>query len=84
MSGVANRARALLPHSFHWDKVDESHGIVSASCLCGEILGGGPLIMETGSCVEIRCKRCGRYIQLRASYATDSIESPDAALKRKG
>lgn len=82
MSGLASRARALLPAAFHFTKVDERCGAVNAVCLCGHLLACSPTIIETGSSIELRCPQCRRYIQLRASYATDAINSPDAMLRK--
>jgi len=62
------RSRALLPLSLQWNKIDESHGVLSGTCLCGEVIAGSPMIAETGSSIEFRCPHCRRFIQVRASH----------------
>jgi len=61
------RIRALLPQSVQMDKIDQTHCVVGGCCACGELLAGGPMIEETGSSVELKCRACHRYIQIRAS-----------------
>jgi hypothetical protein len=79
------RARALLPHSLQWTKIDESHGVLSGTCLCGELIAGSALIAETGSSIEWRCPNCRRFIQLRASHElTAEGGAPGSAKKGNG